>query len=321
MFGKNVGPNTIWTHDGGNLMAKIIFYGGKGGVGKTTCSTANSINFASKGLKTLLISTDPAHSISDVLEMKIGRKIIKIRDNLDGLEIDPEYEAEKYINQIRENMKTILSNVIIDEINKQLDAAVVSPGTHESALFDKMAEIIIDKYDDYDMIVFDTAPTGHTLRLLTLPELLESWMGSLIKKRKTVANMNKMITRKYKEKDPVLDILEKRQEKLGKIKKILIDNKDLSIRFVLNAEQLPIEETKKAIALLEKYNLPVDVLVINRILPETVETEFWNKKKEQERKYLKQIEEYFTNQHHIRIPLLDTDMGKNSIDNLTKFFD
>ncbi|MEA3422894.1 MAG: TRC40/GET3/ArsA family transport-energizing ATPase [Bacillota bacterium] len=302
-------------------MAKIIFYGGKGGVGKTTCSTANSINFASKNLKTLLISTDPAHSISDVLEMKIGRKIKKIRENLDGLEIDPEYEAEKYINQIRENMKTILSNVIIDDINKQLDAAVVSPGTHESALFDKMAEIIIDKYDEYDVIVFDTAPTGHTLRLLTLPELLESWMGSLIKKRKTVANMSKMITRKYKEKDPVLEILEKRQEKLTKIKKILVDNNDLSIRFVLNAEQLPIEETKKAITLLENYNLPVDMLIINRILPETVENEFWNKKKEQERKYLKQIEEYFTNQQHIRIPLLDTDMGKNSIDSITKFFD
>ncbi|MCD6435951.1 MAG: ArsA family ATPase, partial [Clostridiales bacterium] len=294
-------------------MAKIIFYGGKGGVGKTTCSTANSISFANKGLKTLLISTDPAHSISDVLEMKIGKKIVNIKKNLDGLEIDPEFEAEKYINRIRENMKTILSNVIVEEINKQLDAAVVSPGTHESALFDKMSDIIIDKYDVYDMIVFDTAPTGHTLRLLTLPELLESWMGSLIKKRKSVTNMNKMITRKYKEKDPVLEILEKRQERLNKIKKILLNNDDLSIRFVINAEQLPIEETKKAITMLEKYNLPVDTLVINRILPDTVKSEFWDKKKEQEKEYLNQIEKYFTNQKQIKIPLLDTDMGKYSI--------
>ena len=144
-------------------MAKIIFYGGKGGVGKTTCSTANSIHFAQKGLRTLLISTDPAHSISDVLEMQIGKTIVPIRENLDGLEIDPEYEAECYINRIRENMRQILSNVIIDEIDKQLEAAMVSPGTHESALFDKMSAVITEQYDAYDVIVFDTAPTGHKI--------------------------------------------------------------------------------------------------------------------------------------------------------------
>ncbi|MBN2259038.1 MAG: TRC40/GET3/ArsA family transport-energizing ATPase [Clostridiales bacterium] len=302
-------------------MAKIIFYGGKGGVGKTTCSTANSIFYANKGLKTLLISTDPAHSISDVLEMKIGKKIINIRENLDGLEIDPEYEAELYIDRIRENMKTILSNVIVEEINKQLDAAVVSPGTHESALFDKMAEIIIDKYDTYDIIIFDTAPTGHTLRLLTLPELLEGWMGNLIKKRKNVMAMDKMITRKYKEKDPVLEILEKRQERLSSIKKILIDNKDLTIRFVLNAEQLPIEETKKAVKMLEKYNLPVETLVINRILPENIDDNFWVKKKIQEKQYLTDIENYFADKELIRIPLMDTDMNKSTIDSIAKYFD
>ncbi|WP_409228748.1 ArsA family ATPase, partial [Gudongella sp. SC589] len=200
-------------------MAKIIFYGGKGGVGKTTCSTANSINYAERGLRTLLVSTDPAHSISDVLGIEIGRSIVRIRDNLDGLEIDPEYEAELYIEKIRANMKTILSNVIVEEINSQLDAAIVSPGTHESALFDKISDIIIDKYDEYDIIIFDTAPTGHTLRILTLPDLLEGWMGSLAKKRKSIVNMNKMVTRKYDEKDPVLEILERRQKRFGEIKK------------------------------------------------------------------------------------------------------
>jgi len=301
-------------------MAKIIFYGGKGGVGKTTCSTANSINYANKGLKTLLISTDPAHSISDVLEMKIGKKITKIRENLDGLEIDPEYEAELYINRIRENMRTILSNVIVDEINSQLDAAIVSPGTHESALFDKMAEIIIEKFDVYDIIIFDTAPTGHTLRMLTLPDLLEGWMASLIKKRKSIVNMNKMVKRKYNEKDPVLEILEKRQERFGRIKKIFNDGDNLTIRFVINAEQLPIEETKKAVKMLENFNIPVETLVINRILPEEIDKEFWVKKKKQEQKYMKDIEKEFSGKTLIKIPLLDSDMNKNSIDRLAEYF-
>lgn len=302
-------------------MAKIIFYGGKGGVGKTTCSTASSIHFAQSGLKTLLISTDPAHSISDVLGIPIGNKIINIRENLDALEIDPEYESELYINRIRENMKTILSNVIIDEINKQLDAAAVSPGTHESALFDKMAEIIIDQDTTYDVIVFDTAPTGHTLRLLTLPELLEGWMSSLVKKRKKVVGMSKMISRKYDEEDPVLAILMKRQERLGRIRKILIDSGNLSIRFVLNAERLPIEETRKAVAMLEKYNLPVDTLVINRILPDGKDDPFWISKKKQEAEYLEIIETSFPGKHLIRIPLMESDMQKDSIDLIARFFE
>ena len=302
-------------------MAKIIFYGGKGGVGKTTCSTANSLQLAKTGVKTLLISTDPAHSISDILEMPIGKNIVKIRENLDGLEIDPEHEAEVYIGKIRENMRTILSNVIIDEINKQLDAAIVTPGTHESALFDKMTDVILDKYNDYDVIIFDTAPTGHTLRLLTLPEMLEGWMGTLIKKRRFIIDMDRMVSRKYKEEDPVLGILQRRQLRFAEIKKVFQDKKNLSIRFVLNAEQLPIEETKKAVALLEKYDLPVETIVINRILPESMSDDFWEKKKSQEAYYLLEIEKAFKGKHTIRIPLNESDMKKDSIDQMASFFE
>jgi len=301
-------------------MAKIIFYGGKGGVGKTTCSTANSINYAERGLRTLLVSTDPAHSISDVLGIEIGRSIVRIRDNLDGLEIDPEYEAELYIEKIRANMKTILSNVIVEEINSQLDAAIVSPGTHESALFDKISDIIIDKYDEYDIIIFDTAPTGHTLRILTLPDLLEGWMGSLAKKRKSIVNMNKMVTRKYDEKDPVLEILERRQKRFGEIKKIFNNTDNVRIRFVLNAEKLPIEETKKAIKMLNQFDIPVDTLVINRIMPDDIGADFWEKKKKQEGEYLEEIEREFKGKEFIKIPMLDTDMSKSTVDMLSKYF-
>jgi arsenite-transporting ATPase len=301
-------------------MAKIIFYGGKGGVGKTTCSTANSINFADRGLRTLLVSTDPAHSISDVLGMDIGRSIVKIRENLDGLEIDPEYEAELYIEKIRANMKTILSNVIVEEINSQLDAAMVSPGTHESALFDKISDIILDKFDDYDIIIFDTAPTGHTLRILTLPDLLEGWMGSLAKRRKSIVDMNKMVTRKYDEKDPVLEILERRQKRFGEIKRIFNNTENVRIRFVLNAEKLPIEETKKAINMLKQFNIPVDTLVINRIMPDEVGAEFWEKKKKQEKEDLEEIEREFKGKEFIKIPMLDTDMSKSTVDMLSRYF-
>ncbi len=116
-------------------MAKIYFFGGKGGVGKTSCSGAFAVNKAQNGDKVLLVSTDPAHSVSDLFECKIGSEIVKIRENLFATEINPEEESNKYIEGIRKGINNIYSPIIVEQINKQLDAAKVSPGSHESALF------------------------------------------------------------------------------------------------------------------------------------------------------------------------------------------
>ena len=125
-------------------MNKLVFFGGKGGVGKTTSSSAYAYYCAKNGEKTLLVSTDPAHSLCDIFEMKIGSKIIELENNLFALEIDPEEESQNYVKNIKKNMKDIVSPVIVKEIEKQLDAASVSPGSDESAVFDKLMEIIID---------------------------------------------------------------------------------------------------------------------------------------------------------------------------------
>lgn len=306
-------------------MNKIIFFGGKGGVGKTTCSTAYAIKSANQGLKTLLISTDPAHSISDVFEQKIGMKIIKIRDNLDGIEIDAEYESKKYIDGIRGNLGQILSPIIIDEINKQLDAAAVSPGSHESAMFDKMIEIINEKSNDYDQLIFDTAPTGHTIRLLSLPELLDGWIETLIAKRRKAIAISQMANRRIKDeelimKDPIIKILTRRKVNMEKARHIMIDEKQLKFIFVLNAEKLPIEETKKAVTTLEKYNIPVNELIVNRILPDVVEGDFMKEKKEQEINYLSEIEIVFKGKIIHKIPWKAKDVRANTINDIADGF-
>jgi arsenite-transporting ATPase len=301
-------------------MNKIIFFGGKGGVGKTTCSASYAVHEAKKGLKTLLVSTDPAHSTSDIFEKQINDEITNIMTNLDALEISGEKESKLYMDSVRHSLKQIVSPVIVKEINKQIDAASISPGTEEAALFDKMIEIIIEKSKDYDRIIFDTAPTGHTVRLLSLPELLGSWLDSLIIKRSKSVNLMSMALKGRKasdkdlENDEVIKVLKRRYDKVCTAKKIIMDEKLLSFIFVINAEKLPIDETKKAIDILEKYNISVGGIIVNKILPDNMQDDFWKNKKEQEKKYMDIIENVFIDKKIFKLPLLQEDMKANNIE-------
>ncbi len=301
-------------------MGKIIFFGGKGGVGKTSCSSAYSLAKAKCGKRVLLVSTDPAHSISDLFNKKIGNQIVELEDNLYGLEIDPEKESETYIDGIRKNLKKIYSPIIMEELTKQLDAAKVSPGSHESALFDKMVEIINEMSKDYDYIVFDTAPTGHTIRLLSLPELLGSWIDSLLAKRRKTLKLRLMAKLDDQKDDPVLEILNRRKTNLERARETMISSGNLGFIFVLNAERLPIEETKKAIDLLKKYNIPIDRLVVNRILPDNNTDEFWKNKKVQETQYLDLIENTFKDYWIGKVPMFPYDMDEDTLDFMSKYF-
>lgn len=308
-------------------MNKLVFFGGKGGVGKTTSSSAYAFYCSEKGEKTLLVSTDPAHSLCDIFERRIGSKVTEIKENLFSLEIDPEEESQKYIRNIKKNMKDIVSPVIVMEIERQLDAAAVSPGSDESAVFDKLMEIIIDYQKYYDRVVIDTAPTGHTLRLLSLPELLGGWMDRLIEKRMKAMELYEMATREDKkmksviEKDPVLSKLNERKRKMEQAREILTNGEFVSFVFVLNPEKLPIEETKKAVNTLEKYNIHVNDLIINRILPDNVEGKFWKNRKKLEEKYLKEIQESFSSKNLIKIPLIDEDVKIDNLKFVSKYFE
>jgi len=299
-------------------MAKILFFGGKGGVGKTSCSTAYAIANAKKGKKTLLVSTDPAHSISDLFNINIGSSITYVNENLFGIEIDPKKESEEYINQIKSNLSDIISPIILEEINKQLDMASVSPGSHESALFDKIVEIVLDETEQFDTIIFDTAPTGHTIRLLSLPELLSGWMDLLIKKRKKGISFKKMINKKQNE-DPVLEILNRRKIRFERARILFVEDKDVTFKFVTNAEKMPIEETKKSIILLNKYGINVSSIIINKILPDESNDEFWKNKKDKEKKHILKLKNEMPNYEYIQIPLYNSDMDEENINLMANY--
>ncbi len=301
-------------------MGKIIFFGGKGGVGKTSCSTAYAIAQSNLGLKTLLVSTDPAHSISDLFHESIGSTIKKLSDNLYGIEVDPEKESKEYINSVRKDLKRIMSPIIMEDLNKQLDAAIISPGSHESALFDKMIELVINENNQFDRIIFDTAPTGHTVRLLSLPELLGGWIDSLMHKRKKTISLKNMIGRKRDEVDPILEILTKRKTNLERARAIMMDENRLEFAFVLNAERMPIEETKKAVTLLRNYKINVSTLIVNKILPEGALDAFWQQKKNKETGYVKEIEASIKAPSIYKIPLFQEDMTAHTIHQMAKKF-
>jgi arsenite-transporting ATPase len=291
----------------------FTFFGGKGGTGKTTCSAAYAVRLAKAGRKTLLVSTDPAHSLSDIVGVTLSNKILPVRENLWGIEIDAAEEAKRYIGEIQEKMLAIVSPAIVEEIKRQMEIAYLSPGSEEAATFDKFVELMDELGKPYDTIVFDTAPTGHTLRLLSLPEILGAWIESLIAKRQKSLELFKMVGKFEKEmmrratEDPVVESLTRRQERFEKSRKYLTDPESSAFFFVLNAERMPILETERATRLLEKFGIPIGGIVVNRVIPPEA-GDFFAVRLAAQEGYLQDIERRFGAKKIVRLPLLRSDV-------------
>ena len=156
------------------LDREVVFFGGKGGVGKTTLAATMALEAAREGHRTLLVSTDPAHSTSDVLDTRLGGEAREVRPRLWALEIDPAEEADRYIDDVKARIADSTPPRLMAEVERQIDIARVTPGAEESALFDRFTRIAEEAGDTWDRLIFDTAPLGHTLRLLALPELMDA---------------------------------------------------------------------------------------------------------------------------------------------------
>ena len=244
-----------------------------------------------------------------IFERKIGGTITEVTDQLFAIEIDPDRETKKYIDSVKENIKGVVKPTMMEEVHRQLDTVRASPGADEAALFDKLITIILEESDHFDKLIFDTAPTGHTIRLLSLPELMGIWIEGMLKKRhKTKESYSRLLNDGEPIDDPIFDVLKERQERFKKVREIMLDGQETGFIFVLNPEQLPIKETKNAMEMLDQYHLHVKTLIINRILPEKVEGKFLGERKRLEAYYVKEIQKQFHDKKLIYVPYFSHDI-------------
>ncbi|WP_027955023.1 ArsA family ATPase [Halobacillus kuroshimensis] len=288
----------------------IIFVGGKGGVGKSTSSAALALSFAEQGHETLVVSTDPAHNLGDVFHTSLSHTKTKLAKHLYGIEIDPGYESKRYIEGVKENLEGLVKSKMVEEVHRQIDMASASPGADEAALFDRLVSIILEESGRFDKIVFDTAPTGHTIRLLTLPEIMNVWIDGMLERR---SRMNETYTQLLHDgepvDDPIFNVLQMRREKFAEVRKIILDEKKTAFAFVLIPERLPILETKKAVDQLGRHGLDVQTLIVNKVLPDYADGAFLAKRRKQERVYLEEIKRTFRDKELVYVPLFEEDVS------------
>ncbi|MDR1721622.1 MAG: arsenical pump-driving ATPase GET3 [Methanobrevibacter sp.] len=302
---------------------RFIFVGGKGGVGKTSVSAATAIYLAKQGKKTLIVSTDPAHSLSDSLETYIGPDPKLILPNLYGVEIDPEVAMARQQAELesRKSISDPQQAMSLDVLGDQLDLASSSPGADEAAAFEVFLQVMTT--NEYDVVIFDTAPTGHTLRFLSFPELMDSWVGKMIKvksKLGTFTSTLKNLIPFAGEDDPSSTIeLEETKRKIDAAKEVLTNPEQTTFKMVLIPEEMSIYESERAMESLNKNEMKVDSVVVNQIMPDIDNCDFCQSRYKIQQKRLQLINQKFPLQKIDQVPLFKEEIkGTKKLEELAE---
>ncbi|MDI6815472.1 MAG: ArsA family ATPase, partial [Dehalococcoidales bacterium] len=300
----------------GNL--RLIIFGGKGGVGKTTSSAATALCLAQQNPKKriLVISTDPAHSLGDSFDCPLGGEILPIKgvDNLWGLEVDASAAMADYKRKHERAIKTIAERgTFLDdsEINEFFELTL--PGMDEIMAIIQMANIL--KEGIYDLFIMDTAPTGHTLRLLSLPVKMHRWAEVLNFMQAKHRYISKVFTGKYR-KDFADAFIEMAMADVDQVNALLKDSKMVEFVPVMTPEPMSIIETEKLVNILNSYNIMVKNIIINRVAMER-ECPFCESRQRDQEDYLLEIREKFGCYNLIRMPLFPHQI--QGLEGLTQF--
>jgi arsenite/tail-anchored protein-transporting ATPase len=258
---------------------RLLFVGGKGGVGKTSVSAALALARAREGGRVLVVSTDPAHNLGQVWDAELGDAPTRVHTAGDGcvdaVEIDPHATIERHFSGVAATMRRLLPDRLHGSAQAHLDQARSAPGSHESAVLERMAELVERGLDDYDLIVFDTAPSGHTLRLLALPEQLTSWTESLLAGRdrseRFAAAARSLVGTRADEEAPadaqLRRLLIARRNRFALLRGVVTDPERAAFVVVGIAERLPVAESIDVVRQLEQLGIDPAAIVVNRRSP------------------------------------------------------
>jgi arsenite-transporting ATPase len=295
---------------------RYIYFGGKGGVGKTVVAAAAAHWMAKQGKKTLLASTNPVHSLSNLFQMDVfGRPVlIPGTDNLHVQEIDTKETIDKSKKEIREKIGWFLKFADIPtKAEEFIESATMNPAFEESAMFENMINIIFD--DAFEFYVFDTAPTANARRLLGMSKVYTLWVDKMMKSREEAKTMRLSLSfRKKKveeEEDPLLDYLVTFRDRIDHMRTLLTDEQKSAFFFVTLLESLPIAVIRRFIGWFEDFGIPIGGVVVNQAIDKSEvgddAAEFVVNRIKMQDRYRGEVEQYFENVR-AEIPLFEKEV-------------
>ncbi len=289
-----------------------IFFGGKGGVGKTVMAGATAVHLAGEGKRTLLASTNPVHSLSGLLDQDVFGKQTPVdgADGLWALEIDTRDAIDRSKQDIRQKIQWFLKFAEIKtQADEFVEAATMNPAFEESAMFENMVDLIFG--EDYDLYVFDTAPTANARRLLGMSKVYSLWVNKMLKSREEAQSLRELLSiTKKREQDPLMEYLVSFRERIGHARDLLTDEAKTSFFFVTLPEALPIAVIKRFVNWFTEFGIPVGGVVVNEVIetPDEGAPDFVRNRVAMQREYLDQIGRDFAGQVRAVLPLLDDEV-------------
>jgi arsenite-transporting ATPase len=298
-----------------NDKLKYIFFGGKGGVGKTVLAGTAALWAAEAGKRTLLASTNPVHSLSSMLGQDVFGKATPVEGvaNLHAYEIDTKDTIEKSKKEIREKIEWFLKYAEVKtKADEFVESATMNPAFEESAMFENMIDLMFD--NEYEIYVFDTAPTANARRLLGMSSVYSLWVNKMVQSREEAMSLRQLLSysRKKQEKDPLMDYLLKMRTRMERAKVLLTDDKLTSFFFATLPEALPIAVITRFIDWFKEFGIPVGGVIVNMVIDKTSlkddSPDFVRNRVKMQAEYLDEIERLFDGQVRAMLPLLETEV-------------